>query len=409
MPRLTFLPDILEEHLAEIGFLWGQRHEALSSPDYTFHDFAELDGRILAHLSGVLTTGPRAPDLVAAGLDSDDGLETFASAFSLLHMADPEGIARLLGQFSAAEDERLDGLRDALAYGPAGDHMAHVQELSGSAQARVAVAAATVLARRGPIALPDGWMNRCLAHDDAPVRAAAWNLLSIVSAPLSPEQTVAALSDDDAVVVNAALNAAIWRGEAVALEVARTTAENPQPDNFALLRMLAVLAAPSEIGVFERILDTEEVGPNRFELAGTFGHPGLVGRLIEAMTGADAEAAAAAGRAFHKLTGVDVESNERVEVAPESADPEDAEFDAEFAMEVMLPDAAAAATAWQRLEPAFAHVSRLCHGLDLTQPLDQTRFDDLDMESRREIFMRGRFYGSWTGSPAQLSVFPQSA
>jgi len=408
MPRLTFLPDILEEHLAEIGFLWGQRLDALSSPDYTFRDFAELDGRILAHLSGVLTTGPRALDLVAAGLDSEDGLETFAAAFSLLNLGDPAGIARVLDQFGAADGERLDGLRDALSYGPAGDHILRVQELSGSPRAGIAIAAATVLARRGPVILPERWVLRCLEHEDAEVRRAMWNLVSIAAAPVDPELTARALADGDSTVAHAALGAAAWNGEAVALEFVRTVAASPGAADFEQLHVLAVLATPSDAGMFGRVLDSVELGPNRFELAGTLGHPGLVGRMIDAMGGTDAEAAAAAGRAFYKVTGVDVESNERAPVNAASAEEGD-DFEAEFAAEVMLPDRAAAVAAWQRIEPAVAHVTRLCRGLDLAQPLDQATFDALDMESRREIFMRGRFYGTWAGSPAQLARFPQTA
>ena len=46
-PRATFIPDILEEHLEELAFLWSQRQTALRDPRYTIHELTHLDGNLM--------------------------------------------------------------------------------------------------------------------------------------------------------------------------------------------------------------------------------------------------------------------------------------------------------------------------------------------------------------------------
>src|SRR5437879_3769442 len=59
-PALTYIPDILEEHLEELGFLWGLRRTALRSPLYSPRAFTYLEERIVGHLDGILADGAPA-------------------------------------------------------------------------------------------------------------------------------------------------------------------------------------------------------------------------------------------------------------------------------------------------------------------------------------------------------------
>ena len=42
-PKLRYLPDILEEHVEELAFLWGQRRTAIRSPIYTRRALLQLE------------------------------------------------------------------------------------------------------------------------------------------------------------------------------------------------------------------------------------------------------------------------------------------------------------------------------------------------------------------------------
>jgi len=138
---LPFIPDILEEHLEELAFLWGQRRNALRSPRYTLRAFAHLEERIAAHLQGVLAVGDGALPLLEDTLREGDSLAAFAAGYALLHRRDSTATARVLDAFAQAEDARLGGLRDALCQGPAGPVLPGIQALAHSPRAPLALAA----------------------------------------------------------------------------------------------------------------------------------------------------------------------------------------------------------------------------------------------------------------------------
>ena len=61
-PTATFIPDILEEHLEELAFLWGQRQTAVRDPRYTTREFTHLEERITAHLNAAAEEQARASE-----------------------------------------------------------------------------------------------------------------------------------------------------------------------------------------------------------------------------------------------------------------------------------------------------------------------------------------------------------
>ena len=73
------MPDILEEHLEELAFLWGQRQAALRHPEHTLRSFSGLEERIEAHLHGLLAVGDQANPLLEEKLTCDDELVVFAA------------------------------------------------------------------------------------------------------------------------------------------------------------------------------------------------------------------------------------------------------------------------------------------------------------------------------------------
>src|SRR5439155_14453948 len=125
-----------------------------------------------------------------------------------------------------------------------------------------------------------------------------------------------------------ALHAAAWAGVPGILALARQTAEQPAPEQMELHRLLAIVGGPEDRARIEALVQCEDLGPERLTLAGTYGSPALVEPLLVALSSEDPELAAAAARAYTKLTGADVNTTEMATVAPE--DPAD-DFEAAFA------------------------------------------------------------------------------
>ena len=151
-----------------------------------------------------------------------------------------------------------------------------------------------------------------------------------------------------------------------------------------------------------------DVGPDRFRLLGSYGHPGLMDLILDGVRDSDSATAAAAGAAFTKMTGLEVESDRYVAVAPAGGAAPDA-FDAEFQEEVALPDPSKATQGWNAVKLRLERSQRVCRGFDLSGGLGPDAFESLDLASRWELMMRSRFLGLWEGTPLSLEVFPQAA
>src|SRR5687768_1642548 len=149
--RATYIADLLDTHLEELGFLWGQWRAALRDPDYTLVAVAQLEERIRAHLQGVQVPGEQAVPRLVELLGGDDAELAFAAAYTLLHRNEPERTEAVLAAFAAAEeDEVFQALASALAYAPL--RRAVLERLRAQLSARPALraaAAAEVLAFHG--------------------------------------------------------------------------------------------------------------------------------------------------------------------------------------------------------------------------------------------------------------------
>jgi len=79
------LLDVFEEHLNEAGFLWTQWEQALDAPDFSFEESLSLEGRLRAHLDGlVVGDAPVVELLLTPSLDSEDPSLIFSATFALL-------------------------------------------------------------------------------------------------------------------------------------------------------------------------------------------------------------------------------------------------------------------------------------------------------------------------------------
>ena len=185
-PKTRFIPDLVEEHLDELAFLWGQRRAAIGNPDYTVRSFRQLEERIEGHARGVLAAGKNARPLLEAGLASKDPLAVFASAYLLLRCGGEADAAQIAAALGDAKDGARECLLDALAHAPLGSAAQALAEIVASGSPRAAVAAAAALARHGKLDPADARLEALLLDEDAEVRRDAWRIVAMVDVEAAP-------------------------------------------------------------------------------------------------------------------------------------------------------------------------------------------------------------------------------
>jgi len=410
--KLKVIPDILEEHFEELAFLWGQRQEALYSPEYTLPELLDLEERIEAHVQGLLVGSENTIGFIEGGLSQDEPLEVFAAAYTLLRLNIESAARQVMDAFLQAEGPQLDGIREALSHGPIETVTAQLSEAVTSAPASIAAAAAEALAFHRKLDPTIPRLAEFSQDKDAQVRRTAWRLIMLVSpvGPLSPDVAArlsdAAMHDENPSVRAEALQTAAWTMQPWLLEHCRTLCDRPHPDNADAILLLAILGQPFDLERIQGVARAAELGPTRFDVLGAFGHPGVVETLLEGMQSKDPLTATAAGAAFTKITGADIESDQKVRVPPEDGGEPD-EFEQEFLDEVTLPDPASARAHWEQVKAEFSKGTRWCRGLNLTGIPPHEFMLQLDLESRRQACLRGRFEATWQGSLIDFEVFPQ--
>jgi uncharacterized protein (TIGR02270 family) len=404
-PTLTFIPDILEEHVEEIGFLWGQRRVALRSPIHTKKDLLDLEERIEAHLQGVLAVGDQALPLLEDTLASDDELDVFSAGWALLQRGEDATSAQVLRAFEEAEGDRINGLADALSQTSFDYGMEQIDRIYRSSPGLLSAAAGRVLAFHLSLRTDDERIQSLIVDEDPELRRAGWNLAAFVGTSVDANTYGSAMSNEDPTVRSAAIEAAAWCGEEGILHVCRQLAEEPVAENLDAMQMLAVLGTKDDLARFKNLGTIADLGSERFALLASYGHPSLMGLILDGIEDEDAETAIAAATAFTRMTGLDVESEERVQLAP--ADAELDEFEMEFVDEAFLPDEDLAGRHWEDVGARLGSAVRIRQGYDISSGVDPAALSVLDMESRWSVHLRARFHGQWKGSPVNLEVFPQ--
>ncbi len=292
-----FIPDVLEEHIDELAFLWGQRQAALRSYQVTAPRFRELEERILGRIDGLRVAGTDARPMLEAKLAEADIFDAFAGAYGLLDPAVRADPGQIIQAMEGAEGARLAGLTMALCYTTV-DVRAHVSELRKSGKAALTASALEILAFRGAVPQEAAPAIEAILLDENPaVRRTGWRVVSCAIAPVRAELFAAALRDDDVALRASALEAAGWCGIKGVLTLARQLATKTPAQSIEALELLAVLAGPEDVQLMQRIAETTELGAARFRVLGSYGHPDLVDYLFRGMENQDPKLAAAAGAA----------------------------------------------------------------------------------------------------------------
>jgi uncharacterized protein (TIGR02270 family) len=405
----TLLLDLLAEHLEEFQFLWTLREQALWSPLYKPAKLAELEERVEAHVEGLLLGGEHLPPLVREHLAADDPVEAFCAAYVLLRTNAVEAREEVLAAFVKAKGGQLIGIRQALCHTPVAPVLQRLRQLLSAPPAPlpidVTAAVAEVLGFHGRLELRTQQMDSFLKHADAPVRLSGWRAAQFTM-PRSPDTYQAGLRDPDPRVRRQALLAAVWARQEWLLGHCRRFVAFAAPEHAEELLLLAILGKLTDLQNVLSVGMSAKLGPRRLQVLGAFGHPSVMEIVLAGLESKDPLTAVAAGAAFTKMTGVDIDSGPRVALPP-ADDSKPDEFDQEFLDEVKLPDPSSARVHWAKVKGTFARGTRWCRGIDLGRGLTPEVLSQLDLESRREACWRGKLEGSWKGSPADLEAFPQ--
>jgi hypothetical protein len=402
---LTHIPDILEEHLDELQILLARRPALTRSSTAHLRDLADLDARILAHLDGVLSVGDAALEPLAAMLTGDDPGAVRAATFAMLHLPPATAAARLRSAFDAATGQALVAIAYAMRLAPPANAAALALTRAGSDDPLADVVSARVLTHHGRARPRQGWLAERVRDPSPLVRQQAWILAGESGTALDPKSCAAAVRDPDPAARREGMLAAARCAVAGILNIIRHAAGKPTPDDADSLCLFAALCQRDDEKLLRDLAANATLGPLRFELIGLSGSPRVMDVLLEAMAGDDPRAAVAAGAAFRRMTGVDIESPNRTTLPPEDGSAPD-EFEAEFQDEALLPDASKARDHWTTVEPSLAGAQRVCGGFNASSALSSAQLDTLDLDTRWWQLLRHGFHGWPPASSIETGRFP---
>lgn len=400
MARARYIAELLQTHAEELAFLWGQRKQALHSPELTQRDYAGLCERVEAHVQGLLCA-PAADllDFLAPALgEASDSDTCFAAAYALLRTQDATAVQAVFKSLTAAQGHVLTGLLEALATAPATPALQALQAVLDTGSPPHAAAAAAVLASHRLLHPQSPRLHQLLADANPEVACWSWRAAlrtdhhrAHAGAAAPARAQAAALKHGDTQVRDAAWASLIWGGQAAAHAALRGAAENG--DTLAL-RWLAVLSGYDDVATVQKGVLALDNGPVRCALLARHGHPAGLNALLRWMQDSDEATQVAAGEAFELISGVDVRGERREVSVPADAD----EFTRTMAPLAWFPDTKKAQAALQAHGAQWSTSLRWRRGVDVSATPPAAAVAQLDMQARWDLAARA----AWAGAAAPL-------
>ncbi len=377
--RHRFIPERIALHAEELAYLWQRRRASLRSPDITLPDLTYLQERIEAHLQGLLVAGDELAPMLDAFLHGDQRDEAFAAAWALLRSAQPGNARKVLEAFAAARGPVLEGFADALATAPATLTAATLQAALAHGSPAHAAAAALALGCHRLLDARSPRLAGLLLDASPAIAPLAWRALRALDGPpaAAPLPFGEALRGPSKALRQAALDVAVWRGEAWVPDVVRQLAAGGDE---AGLGWYAVLCPADEQHAALALFADRPV-PQRTALAARLGQPAAIEAELAWMADPDHMLAAAAAQAWEQLTGLSVEGERR---ALPAADP----LEQDFPVMVRLPDLARARQQWDAHRERWLAGGRWCRGFDLQTTLTSEAQHRIGLQARWDFAAR---------------------
>ncbi|WP_435635755.1 TIGR02270 family protein [Pseudomonas solani] len=362
---------VLDQHAEEAGFLAGLRDYAVRAPHYDLKHLRTLDGRIEAHLDGLLIAGLKGLDLLLKGLHPLATGEVFAATALAFMAGNGPALSTLAEHLRKAPDgERA--FTAALGWLEWDKVEPWTERLLASQEPlfrRLGLAACGMHRRDPGPALIAG-----LSHADPGVLArAARTAGELRRRDLMQAIRAHRLHADEAVRFWANW-ATVQMGDEEALGPLRLLAE--QQGMFRLRALNALLCwQPREASIawLRGLMQSPQHRRLVIQATGLFGDPVTVPWLIQQM--GDLPHARVAGEAFTLITGADLaELDLELKVYPDydagpTDDPDDPNVDMDPDTDLAWPDPARVEAWWQANQERFTKGT----GYLLGQPLSEAR------------------------------------
>ena len=348
--------NVVEEHLDEAAFLWGQWERALISPLFSVRQVAErVERRLLAHVDGLVVGGVSvARRLLGPALTNGMADEACAAAWALLNSEDAAAAEAVFSALCVVGGRQRIAIARAIALSPGRSTEAWLYALLGKEDPELRAIALDALSFQRKDVRDN---LQASLQDPAPAVARSALLAAARLAPSAHPRLVRRLLDDpEPTVREAALVTGALAGMREVLAVSRRLLGNPGPPSATALLLLALSEDPADR---RQLLYAAAASKHQPEVVFALGFSG------------DAESAAAcvelarnptltslAGEAVVGITGVDLEqerligmvppSENEIELPPLERECMNTELSVTSEDELPVPDPSALAAWWQQ-------------------------------------------------------------
>ena len=273
------MPDVVEEHLEELGFLCAQRRKLMFSLEHPVRRMPQHEERMNAHWDGLLVNAPLSGSIAEERLEADDPWERAAAIRTWLTVR-PPAIKDLLARWEALPPEHLPSWREALR-SLDDDAWTKLQPHAGLALPVTAIALFTDA---------EGWRGQAARasiaarQDDPLVRISAARALGMADSSAVVIDALTALArDGEEAVRRRALWGLVAHEPQAAMASARTLVRGDSPDAFAV-RVIGLLGGDDAMRLLTTAATTDAGRPAAFFALADMGTPDAIDTLIRLLT-----------------------------------------------------------------------------------------------------------------------------
>jgi uncharacterized protein (TIGR02270 family) len=359
---------LLAEYVEESTFLWLQRASAVSAPNYSRQQFADLDERLEAHIDGLRVGGDEGWKLAEEALDNG-GPEDFFPASVLAIESTDDRFARIVARAEEAP-EVAPGVISALGWVAPTFLAGRVKALlNGSSPFRQRLGIAACAVHRKD---PGAALERYLASRAPAVRSRALRAAGELGRTDLFPAVVSVLANDKQNARFWAAWAAVLLGDrSKALDELTALALKGGPHQLQALQLtLQAMEMQRACELLLHVSDSPDAERLRTVGAGFTGSGHYVPALIEQMS--RPLLARVAAEAFVNITGADFNVNQLEAMPPEdfeegpTEDPDDEDVDVPEDAALPWPDVSRIKSWWVKNSARFDQSTRYFLGSTVT-------------------------------------------
>ncbi len=343
----SHLESTLRMQMDAADWTWHQRRNLARSPTVTLGCLGQFQSRLHQHLAALGRYGADAVPLAMEGLMDPIAGYGFAAGWTLLHQSQATMAKTVVEATRSSEGRHRLGLFGALASSNRPEVSTQIAALAREPVSVLSALAMETLCRLGKAEAIRPLVMQRLLEGDAEITAILWKAAEWFPSGTIPQSAFTyalthapAETDENRILETAALHRQSW-----ILDWCRNPSLIPAHQR-ARLRWLAVLGGDVDADLLRR--HRTLLGEEYHALLALHGYRGHLEEIIEDLGNDDPRISVRAGLAFQRMTGVNVESDVRVEIPPEDGTEPDA-VDREFQPLGFLPDQSRAKDAQQSL------------------------------------------------------------